>query len=496
MATVLIAEDEYLVRTGLRMCLEWEKNGFTLLDDAVDGIDAYKKIKTEHPDILLLDIKMPRMDGLELLKKLREENNPIHVIILSCLDDFEHVRTAFRYGIFDYINKLSITPVELLRVLSRIPIEPGLTEGDKPAKPAVEDPDWQILKKMIRGVTIDSKDLRRLPRRGAILVISAAPRNDGSTIEPHLLMTISGQQLKSNTIASITSYNEKGSVVILLPSPENAVSTADILYRQLQMTLDTACTIGISAPYDGTEAIMEAYRSACLAEEFIYWERPGSVIDCSTPTPALSHEEKHRLLDRIRAAILLKSLTTLTEAIDEVTELCRTHTTENREHYGKLLLSILDLIPRNELNDNFYTVQTAVLKADTYREAHDSLIDYAASCYHATGFSDTGHSAIVTQALRYVISHPEKVVTLSEAARNSNVSESYLSQLFKKETGENFNTYIHHLKIDQAKELLKSGMLIYEVCDRIGFENPNYFAKLFRRYTGQSPNEYKRSNVD
>ena len=97
MAIVLIAEDEYLVRVGLRTCLDWERHGFILLDDAVNGEDAYQKILRHRPDILLLDIKMPRMDGFALLAKLREENIDVHVIILSGCDDFDSVRTALQY---------------------------------------------------------------------------------------------------------------------------------------------------------------------------------------------------------------------------------------------------------------------------------------------------------------------------------------------------------------------------------------------------------------
>lgn len=91
-----------------------------------------------------------------------------------------------------------------------------------------------------------------------------------------------------------------------------------------------------------------------------------------------------------------------------------------------------------------------------------------------------------------VLDDPGHIVSLAEAAQRINVSESYLSQLFKRETGENYNSFVHRYKVNQAKEMLQSNMLIYEVCDKIGYENANYFAKLFRRYTGCTPNEYKK----
>ena len=152
MAIVLIAEDEYLVRVGLRTCLDWERHGFILLDDAVNGEDAYQKILRHRPDILLLDIKMPRMDGFALLAKLREENIDVHVIILSGCDDFDSVRTALQYGVLDYINKLTVTSSELLRALNKVPSLPTAKPPRDEQQPAGASPD-AVFQKLLAGET-------------------------------------------------------------------------------------------------------------------------------------------------------------------------------------------------------------------------------------------------------------------------------------------------------------------------------------------------------
>ncbi len=135
MIRVLIVEDEYLVRVGLHTCIDWEAQGFALLSDATDGMDALAKIGALKPDIVLLDLRMPRMSGLELLEKLQRQNISVSVIVLSCCDDFESVRTALRYGVIDYVNKLTMTPDELLTVLkrsaSRLQVRSDSATGDE-----------------------------------------------------------------------------------------------------------------------------------------------------------------------------------------------------------------------------------------------------------------------------------------------------------------------------------------------------------------------------
>lgn len=120
MIKVLIADDETLVRAGIKAVLPWEEHGFVVIGEAWNGEDAYRKIVTLKPDILITDIKMPQMDGISLLKKLKEENLPIKTIILSCFDDFDLVREGMKYGATDYILKLSIEPGQLLSVLDEI----------------------------------------------------------------------------------------------------------------------------------------------------------------------------------------------------------------------------------------------------------------------------------------------------------------------------------------------------------------------------------------
>ena len=120
MVKVLIAEDESLVRAGIKSLVHWEEHGYEIVEEAQNGEEAYEKIIHLKPDILITDIKMPKMDGIMLLKKLKENNISIASIILSCYDEFDLVREAMKYGARDYLLKLSISAENLLSVLNEI----------------------------------------------------------------------------------------------------------------------------------------------------------------------------------------------------------------------------------------------------------------------------------------------------------------------------------------------------------------------------------------
>ena len=120
MLKILIADDEPLVRAGIKSVIPWQQHGFEVIGEAENGLEAYNKIISLKPDILITDIKMPQMDGIELLKKIKKDKIHIQSIILSCFDEFDMVREAMKYGAKDYILKLSIEPQKILDVLDEI----------------------------------------------------------------------------------------------------------------------------------------------------------------------------------------------------------------------------------------------------------------------------------------------------------------------------------------------------------------------------------------
>lgn len=117
MLKVLVVDDEFIVRTGLINCIDWEALHLNLIGEASNGREALKIIMQNTPDLILLDMIMPEMNGMELIQKLEERNIKTNIIILSCHEDYNYVRNAFKRGVRDYILKLSATPEEISGII-------------------------------------------------------------------------------------------------------------------------------------------------------------------------------------------------------------------------------------------------------------------------------------------------------------------------------------------------------------------------------------------
>jgi YesN/AraC family two-component response regulator len=109
MMKALIIEDELLARLGMRSLVDWEAMGIRLLEDAADGREALARIEKELPDLILLDLNIPEINGLEILKIIRQRHLPVKTIVVSCYDDFDTVKEAMKLGAVDYIRKFGLS---------------------------------------------------------------------------------------------------------------------------------------------------------------------------------------------------------------------------------------------------------------------------------------------------------------------------------------------------------------------------------------------------
>lgn len=495
MATVLIAEDEYLVRVGLRTCIDWEGCGFTLLEDAANGEEAYQRILQYRPDILLLDLKMPRMNGFELLERLKSEEIRLSTIILSCCDDFESVRTALHYGVIDYLNKLTLNSDELLRVLDKAP---KTAAGTKRLGETGSVELWpkESFEKLITGGSCTEQELSVLFPAGYVAYLLFIPGKREALPHTAVLLNIITQQLKGSGVTCVSYCESTDAVSLLLPDVPGLDALFRRLCQRLNAILDASCAVGLSSRYANPSEIPTRYALARQIRTCTYWETPDLCRAYSAPL-GVNETRKERfrqLKNAARHCLLAHSREGSVSAVRTFGEEFAGCGDISPNDYVQFCLSMLKLFGLESLENHYFVCQQTIIKSTTAEEAKGALIGFVQRRMEVSGQVGNGrYSPIVETVIRYVIDHPEKIIQLSEAAQHASVSESYLSQLFKKETGENYISYVHRYKMNLAKEMLAGPMLVYEVCEQIGFENANYFSKIFRRYLGCTPTQYKKT---
>lgn len=392
---VMLADDELLVRLGIKSLIEWDKHGFSFIGDAPDGMKALELMEQEVPDILLTDIIMPRMGGLELIEIAKKRYPDTLFIVLSSHNEFDYVRKAMKMGVEDYILKTSMKPSELLQIL--------LEASSKIAKRR-ERASSVPVSKVHEGTGKES--ITRMLCEGLHLALTHGSGANWPEAEP-------GEELRPNSF-----------FMILQPQ----------LLR---------------------EGVQESSAMRMLIH--LFQSELGESLVCS---PVESEN---------RGIVLLLSV--------EPAESDSAAIADHLIGASSRMLGIALNVGISGTIDGWSEMGRA------YAQAKEMLND---SRVKETARED------INRLLEYMKENFAMDISLRKAADFINISESYLSFIFKKETGTGFTDYLNMLRVEKAAYLLiNSNMPIYEIAQQVGYENINYFGRIFKKIKGVSPQKYR-----
>lgn len=396
---VMLVDDEMLVRLGIKSLIEWEAHGFQFMGDAPDGAKALELMAEGPPDILLTDIVMPNMNGIELIEAVRQSYPATLIIVLSSHNEYDYVRKAMKLGVEDYLLKTSPRPEELLSLLVA-------TSGK------LQERETQFV-----------YSSAATGKRDEVIAL----HNDLSAFLK-LVLAQEGDGLPPETAAMPL---EQGAILLAL------------------RILD----IREGVPH---------HSAAGLLKHMIEAELKGML----SGDPVQMNDREF--------AVLLKPV--------------------KEEQSGlEAKLAGLTNAARGLLGI------TAAVRAS---EPMGGWID-ARACYeelsHALGALETGGSRNkettredIRSLLRYLEEHYTEHVTLRDAAERICMSEAYLSTVFKRETGTGFVDWINQLRVEKAASYLaETDLPSYLISERVGYENTNYFGRVFKKIKGVSPQKYR-----
>ncbi|QGQ98095.1 response regulator [Paenibacillus psychroresistens] len=533
MYKVLLVDDEMLARVGIKLIIPWEEYGFEIIAEAENGqkaIEAYQQVK---PDLILTDIKMPVSDGIDLIKRLKGEGEIFKFVVLSSYEDFSYVKEMLRLGAEDYILKLELNPDAIIEILKVIKQKLDQEKKEVEERIGSEKQIYsnrsvmkeKFLKDLILGWMYDDREiaeklkflnLKLSPKHLMCIILNIdnlEVYNKYKGNDVYLLnfsvVNIVEEILHNFTWGYIFCMNSNEFVIIY--SSQSTISRLEEQEKILQLTdrikgtlikfLGTSVTIGISNPHAHFNNLNKCYIEAQKAIKSSFNSRHGSTIFYHELTEAqylknlasedLSikiQEELRSLQDAIDNLDAIK-VNLFFDGMDRITQGSQIPKEMIKGVCLTLIIVLKPSFPDLWENDPYEQIDQFSLKLQFItwlQNLRKALMHYLSA--------DVIETRLIRRAKQYIRDHYRDVVSLEIVAEQLTITANYLSVLFKKQTGKNFIYYVSHVRIEKAKELLKSNQLKNsEIARLIGYENEFYFSRVFKKITGSTPQDFKNN---
>ncbi|WP_419885266.1 response regulator transcription factor [Paenibacillus sp. B-A-8] len=512
MIKVMIVDDEPKLREGLRSLIPWEKLGYTVVATAANGLQAIEKYHTFYPELIVADIRMPGMDGLEMISELRNEGSESHVLILSGHADFEYAKRAIGFRIDGYLLK-PVDEDEMIVCLEQL--RETIEQEQRFSDWNEEEParNREALLRTLLQPTSEEETDADLSRHAEALgleqgdyeVILIELRKKAGANEEGLqqIKTVMEQHFSKHPNASFFTWSQY--LGVLMKDPDPSAIKREELYNELsdmivKMEYDFIAVAGgvVSRPELAGESLSIARELSRRA----FFFKKGTIISADASGFLTGMKEETEELQDTESRLLLAVETGSLSAIRPIVqticaELIAAGSDELRikETFVRLLSTVLARLEPTYPEIRTYAAEHSPPIGELYQSYYLSdLQDQAVSFLEEiAGQMTSGRGneiKKITEIINRRYNENLKLETLSELfCYNS----AYLGKMFKNTTGEYFNTYVDKVRIEKAKEFLTQGMKVYEVAEKVGYMNPDYFNAKFRKYVGISPTSYRKS---
>lgn len=537
MISLIVVDDEVLVRVGLRTMLPWARMGFKIIGDAENGREGLRLIQELKPDLVIADIKMPVMDGLEMMRRARAGNAKSRFIVLSSYDDFHLVREAMKMGADDYLIKLELDPANLTRVLEAV--REGITadaefdrqkrSDDIHAHMSREAARKDFCAKLISGTLAAPREISRMAgylemetgERGLACCLARieeivqeekyARGEDRAVLDQqveHLLNEVAGDSFRAfafghgeGAFALIAFFDADSSRADRRAGLEKLGAR---IIATLRTYLNITVTVGVSDVHTGLAALHRAFAEACAAADRSFFLGSGGAIFFADATARPRTGVDLRTADRLKelqAALDYSDAERLAACFDDITTALQGEEC-TREQICNFCFQLAYKLREIAESRSDLPLEGLLNPAGLYRDITSlstlrALMDRVGILKEKTvGMLEQrrehGRNAVTIQSVkRYVQDHLAEEVRLAEVAEFLHVNHCHLSTIFRQSSGECFSDYVTRVKIEEAQKLLStSRYMIREVADMLGFSNAYYFSRVFKKVTNLTPTQY------
>lgn len=524
MLDVFIADDEINICSLIHSLIEWDALDLSFAGAAYTGTDAYARICALKPDIAILDIKMPGMDGLEIVRRCQDEGLNVRFLLVSGHKNFDYAYTALKYGVEKYllkpINKRDLQE-NLIQLCDQIHAERAECQNRQSlaekAQKGVELGRQQFLNGLYYG-TLDEKLLTSLP---AINAMYNMRLQDGCftllAVRPDSKVACEKKQVDM-LLGKLAAYFERElegvfheyacirtirDVIILLNYTDapSMMAIMERLFERARIHFFPYCLITLGFAAEAKEIPLLKPKEAECAVLFrlsLGCERIIEFSRCRFVARQIRNSDSNNVFDAVYDTL---SIAPMEQWLEKTRETLLLVDTDPWLAYHDLLRICMDqtarlrtFMPDNEIEAMNSAHSFALSNARTKEELLSVFREIICGCLECLPIHQKEvYSQYVLRAKQYVQQNYEKNVSLEDVSKVLYLHPSYFSSLFKKEEGCNFSEYLTQYRITKSKELLKDPRLnISEVGKMVGYQDAKYFSKVFFRVTGIKPSDYRK----
>ncbi|ASA22164.1 response regulator [Paenibacillus donghaensis] len=522
---VLLADDEPVILRGLKKLISWDSLGLDIVGEACDGYELKAMIDSCNPDLVISDISMPGFSGIDIIRDIHDSGRAIKVVFISAYQEFAYARQALQYGALDYLVK-PVNTGQLEQVVSRavaVIRQESEEERNKEMLKSYERKSLSMTaQEQLEQLTDGNKAAATalalmgntaISRYASVCVIQTDEYSDQPSRweeRERKLVEFALSNIIKETVDGIGNgyvfrKGERFAVLLQHEHVNEPLQWMEDLHQKINSYLKLQVSIGIGQPMSGMEEAAESYRSALKALKSRYFAGLNRVIPYAAeemvPVP-LSRlafiqaglSEALKLLDRERLGHLTGEL------LETVRLLSGGSRNQAVSHvYNAIIQLEQDLADFGSdaglLNPPDKPLLEKLTDAPTFAALQQVFEAVLYNMFNQLTCRISGKEVPqLLQVRSYVEAHFAENITLESMAALVYMNPYYFSSFFKKHTGQNFKNYVTEVRMDHAlKLLLQNDLMIYEIADRVGYNNARHFSDMFKKQFGKLPQEYKQS---
>lgn len=492
---IIIVDDEFIIRQGIVHFLDWEKEGFTIVGEASNGREALELIEKTNPHIILCDIVMPIMDGVELSKIIKQKYPTIKVIVLSSYSDFDNVKQMFINGAADYILKPTLNRESLITSLNKLVKEISNIEIRASSQTSLSG----YLSQLLLGFNNENIDDKFLDfRYYYLLAVNCKKVNNEEEIETLFEREILDHFDNNN----LSLLRLSGKIFVLVFGFNESIDLETILTSIVSKYSNNIFIL--SNYFNDIKDIKSVYENSILKgfNHCFYLKNSNLISTQNLPEiSTLNKFDMHSYNEYLYLMQLKEALQLLKEFVYQALE-DQCYEKELKSLVGNTLYSFIAVLEERNLNSEYIrnfklTSLSALDSSDHYKKYYyefNKIVDDLNIIVE--NYQIELNQDVMNQIIKYLHEHYQDTITLYDLADYFGFSYSYLSSYFNERSDLTFNECLNKIRTQKAAELLRtSNISISDIGYQVGFSDHSYFCKVFKKQIGVTPSVYRKGLI-